>query len=677
MKKTLLLTLSLLGMVFIASPQVNAASDFEAGRIIDDSVFTDTTRMSVADIQAFLNSKVPSCDTNGQQLSEFGGPDLNGDGKVQRWEWGKQNYNQTTFPCLKDYIQDGVSAAQLIYNASQTYSINPQVMIVLLQKEQGLVTDTWPLNVQYRSATGYGCPDTAACDSQYYGLKNQINWAATMFRAILNNSPTWYTPYVLGNNYIQYNPNASCGGSNVDIINRSTQALYNYTPYQPSQAALDAGWGTVNCGAYGNRNFYLYFTEWFGNTKGPAYAWSLTGQYAYTDNTKTTPIGLGGLKPGQRAYIGFTAVNRGSVTWTNSGSNPVRVGTTHELDRQSPFADSTWISATRPTAMKEASVAPGQTATFEFWIKAPESSRTDFKEYFDILAEGRAWMPDLGMQYGISVEPVKRTWQLTSQYAYTDDTKTVGTGLGGMEPGQRKYVGFTAKNTGNTTWTNTGPNPARIGTTHNPDRNSSFADSTWISGSRPAVMKEASVAPGETATFEFWLKAPVNQSGLFSEYFDILLEGKAWLQDIGFNYAASVVKPQYTWQLTSQYAYTDSTKTSPTGLHNLNPSQTAYVGFTAKNTGNVTWRNDGPNPVDIGTTNPYDHSSVLCGNGWLGCNRPTRMIESSVAPGQTATFEFSIKAPSTPGNYLTYFNPVVEGVTWMNSIGFNYSISVK
>ena len=268
MKKYLLFTGLLATITLTPLSSASATSGFQAGRIIDDSVFTNQSSMSVNDIQNFLNSKVPACDTNGQQLSEFGGPDLNGDGKVQRWEYGKQNYNQTTFPCLRDYTQDGVSAAQLIHNASQTYAINPQVMIVLLQKEQGLITDTWPLNIQYRSATGYGCPDTAPCDSEYYGLKNQIKWAATMFRAILNNSPTWYTPYVLGNNYIQYNPNASCGGSNVNIQNRSTQALYNYTPYQPSQAALDAGWGTVNCGAYGNRNFYLYFTSWFGSTFG-------------------------------------------------------------------------------------------------------------------------------------------------------------------------------------------------------------------------------------------------------------------------------------------------------------------------------------------------------------------------------------------------------------------------
>lgn len=246
--------------------QAVTAAGFKPGRIIDDAIFTNKNSMNVSQIQVFLNSKVPVCDTAGSQLSEYGGPDLNGDGKVQRWEWGQANYNQTTFPCLRDYVDKGKTSAQLIYDTSQEFNINPQVILVLLQKEQALVNDTWPLAVQYRSATGYGCPDTAACDSAYYGLTNQVRWAATMFRAILNNSPTWYTPYVLGTNYIQYNPNASCGGSNVVIENRATQALYNYTPYQPSQAALDAGWGQVNCGAYGNRNFYLYFNDWFGNS---------------------------------------------------------------------------------------------------------------------------------------------------------------------------------------------------------------------------------------------------------------------------------------------------------------------------------------------------------------------------------------------------------------------------
>ncbi len=239
---------------------ITHAAGWNAGNIIDELTFTNSSTMGVGAIQNFLNSKVPTCDTNGTQPSEFGGG--------TRAQWGAAHGHPAPFICLKNYSEGGRSAAQIIYDTAQQYQINPQVLIVLLQKEQGLVTDTWPLDTQYRTATGYGCPDTAPCDSQYYGLTNQLGWSGKMFRAIMNNSPTWYTPYVLGSNVIQYNPQASCGSSTVVIQNRSTQALYNYTPYQPNQAALAAGYGSAPpCGAYGNRNFWLYFNDWFGNTQ--------------------------------------------------------------------------------------------------------------------------------------------------------------------------------------------------------------------------------------------------------------------------------------------------------------------------------------------------------------------------------------------------------------------------
>lgn len=251
--------ISVLSSVLFQAHTASAISGWNAGNIIDDGVFINKNSMSPQAIQSFLQSKVPTCDTWGTQPSEFGGG--------TRRQWAEARGYSAPFTCLKDYSENGKSASQIIYDVSQEFSINPQVLIVLLQKEQSLVTDTWPLSVQYRTATGYGCPDTAPCDSQYYGLTNQLTWAARMFRAIMNNSPTWYTPYVLGNNYIQYNPDAGCGGSTVNIQNRSTQALYNYTPYQPNQGALNAGWGTAPCGAYGNRNFYLYFINWFGTVR--------------------------------------------------------------------------------------------------------------------------------------------------------------------------------------------------------------------------------------------------------------------------------------------------------------------------------------------------------------------------------------------------------------------------
>lgn len=212
---------------------------FNPGRIIDDGVFSDFGTMSPGNIQFFFNVKGVFC-SNGEA------------------------------PCLKNFSEGGKSAAQIVYDASQEFQINPQVLIATLQKEVGLVTANQPGSWRYRTAMGYGCPDSTpgVCDGQYYGFTNQMRWAARMFHAIMIDSPTWYTPYEVGNNFIQWSPNGGCGGTNVYIQNRATQALYNYTPYQPNQAALNAGYGTGDgCSAYGNRNFFLYFRDWFGNSQ--------------------------------------------------------------------------------------------------------------------------------------------------------------------------------------------------------------------------------------------------------------------------------------------------------------------------------------------------------------------------------------------------------------------------
>lgn len=233
------------------SAAINAAySGFQAGNIITDYVMSDYSSMSEVQIQAFLKSKNPCNDTNISKASYY----------------SSHNYHIENghFVCMADEKFNGESAAHIIWQAAQDYRINPKVLIVLLEKEQGLITDTWPnSDLQYRSATGYGCPDTAACDSQYYGFKNQVRNAAELYRYILDHGSRYYP---VGNNYIKYNPDGNCGGSTVNIQNRATSALYQYTPYQPNAAVLNANPGTVvHCGAHGNSNFYYYYTRWFGD----------------------------------------------------------------------------------------------------------------------------------------------------------------------------------------------------------------------------------------------------------------------------------------------------------------------------------------------------------------------------------------------------------------------------
>jgi len=239
-----------------------SAADWQAGNIVDDVIFYNNNDLSVGDIQNVLNSRV-TCDTWGTKTSEYGGG--------TRAQYGTSRGYPPPYTCLKDYVQDGKSAAQIIKEAADTYRISAKSLIILLQKEQALVTDQWPWPNQYRSATGYGCPDTAPCDSEYYGFRNQVMKAAYQFRRYATYPSEYrYKPYQ--NNYIQYNPLASCGGTNIVIENLATAGLYNYTPYQPNASALNNLYGSGDsCGAYGNRNFWRLFSDWFGDTKSSSY----------------------------------------------------------------------------------------------------------------------------------------------------------------------------------------------------------------------------------------------------------------------------------------------------------------------------------------------------------------------------------------------------------------------
>ena len=239
--------------------EVDAASlaNFDPGYIISDYQMGRYDAMSEAEIQAFLTSKNACTNTDYNYYLRLSAN--------TNYTWHFENGH---FVCLSEelfgdgeVIGSGETAAKIIWQAAQDYRINPQVLIVLLQKETGLITDPIPNDKDYRKATGYGCPDTAACSSEYYGFKNQVRKAAELFRAVLDGG---WTNYPLGENYVQYNPSAACGGTVVNIRSLATSALYRYTPYQPNAAALAAGYGYGDsCSAYGNRNFYLYFEDWF------------------------------------------------------------------------------------------------------------------------------------------------------------------------------------------------------------------------------------------------------------------------------------------------------------------------------------------------------------------------------------------------------------------------------
>lgn len=323
-KKTSYTIIALVALVVIVissllfaqqAPNADAAkaSDFDAGRIIDDAVFYNSSAMSASQIQNFLNAKNTYCDTNGTGMAtDWNRSDITRATLASYIRNGTNGYKKNSafhappYTCLKNFKQstpqveaasnlgcsaipahDSRTAAQIISDVSKSCGINPQVLVVLLEKEQSLVSDIWPLNNQYQRATGFDCPDNVGgyCDPAFAGFFRQVYSAAKQYKiykavpmdynytAGRTNNILWQVAPPGVANFLNKsgNPasarNGHCGYSQVYIQNQATAALYIYTPYRPNGAALNSYPGTGDgCSAYGNRNFWFMFTNWFGST---------------------------------------------------------------------------------------------------------------------------------------------------------------------------------------------------------------------------------------------------------------------------------------------------------------------------------------------------------------------------------------------------------------------------
>jgi hypothetical protein len=105
------------------------------------------------------------------------------------------------------------------------------------------------------------------------------------------------------------------------------------------------------------------------------------------------------------------------------------------------------------------------------------------------------------------------------------------------------------------------------------------------------------------------------------------------------------------------------------GYLTLESGETATSYFKATNIGTATWD---PSVVRLGTTNPRDRASGMYNPAdWLANFRATTLDEASIAPGQTGTFTFVVRAPEVDAVTVTdeYFSPVADPLAWMENPG--------
>ncbi|GAA1594815.1 LGFP repeat-containing protein [Leucobacter chromiireducens] len=304
--------------MFVAAPgnasnaEASIASGFNPGTIISDDLFYEGRAMTPAQVQSFLNARVPRC--------EIGDPGKKAGSPIYGTQVASKCLRNATFNTVSKPANEfcagyaGVaneSAAQIITKVGQACGISQRVLLIMLEKEQNLVSDTWPTVRQFDVAMGYACPDSGPgnspnCDPSMRGFQNQVYKAAWQLQ-VYKAQPYNYNYKPFQANRVQWHPNAGCGTSTFTITNYATAALYIYTPYRPNQAALNAGWGTGDsCSSYGNRNFYLFYKTWFGDPVG----------YQVTGAIATTWQRFGG----ENGTLGRPVANATSVAANGGGS---------------------------------------------------------------------------------------------------------------------------------------------------------------------------------------------------------------------------------------------------------------------------------------------------------------------------------------------------------------------
>jgi hypothetical protein len=196
------------------TPNTASAFTFNPNNIISDRVFTDERSMSLEGVKAFLSRGF---------LSEYKTTDFEGNTK---------------------------SAAEIIHESALRYGISPKVLLVILQKEQSLITSKSPTQKQLDWATGYAVCDNCAMDDpriqRWKGFGKQVNSAAAQFI-----QGYFEDIEEKGSVNGKYGPGIPVQVTGQTIIpeNSATASLYAYTPHIAGNklfASLWNQWFSVN-----------------------------------------------------------------------------------------------------------------------------------------------------------------------------------------------------------------------------------------------------------------------------------------------------------------------------------------------------------------------------------------------------------------------------------------------
>jgi hypothetical protein len=195
-------------------------------------------------------------------------------------------------------------------------------------------------------------------------------------------------------------------------------------------------------------------------------------------------------------------------------------------------------------------------------------------------------------------------------------------------------------------------------------RVSELVASAWPTFDRPAIQSEDVVAPGDLGTFTFTVRAPL-APGVYKLPVRLVIDGTVWMEDEGaFILITTLADYHSGWVSQSAYPTVRAGATS------------APITVTFRNVGSQPWvKGVLGQQVNLGIAETSEAAAFA--SGWPTGDRVAMQKEARVAPGETVTFTFQVRAPAKPGTYALRLRPVVDGTMWLEDEGVYVVITVQ
>ncbi len=351
------------------------------------------------------------------------------------------------------------------------------------------------------------------------------------------------------------------------------------------------------------------------------------GGWAASYDMSKAPSGWG-VKQTQTFPV--TVTNTGTMVWPSTGYNEVDLDL-HFASSAGGFLNQSAWATSQAFSLPFGDVGPGRSITMNVTVTAPSSAGAFVLEA-EMIKEHEFWFTQYQpMNVNVS------TWVASYDMSQAPTTWAAG---------QSQNVKVTVTNTGGSTWPSTGFNAVDLDLHFATAAGGAPNQRAWLNST--AFSLPADVGPGASVTMNMKFAAPANSGSMVLEA-EMIKEHQFWFAQWA---PVNVSVAPATWAATYDMSQAPRTWT-------LGQSQSFRV--TVTNTGNQTWPSTGFYEVDVDL-----HFATAAGGAaqqasWL--TSQALNLPSDVAPGQSATVNFTLSPPQT-GVYVLEAEMIKEHQFW-------------